>query len=148
MGWSSRLFLLSADDMLHRLASAAFARMLQPDNRSRLPGFAHQRVRLASITIELADRVPLGVRHSSYLILDFDADGVPDGRRLNAQQAARLDTMLAGVLGVPGRDTSVIEASSRFIAQGGTWQPDPRLRQKIEAAAMGILRCRRAHVVG
>ena len=98
MGWSSRLFLLSADDALHRLASAAFGRMLRPGSRCRVPDFAGQRVRLASAVVELADGIPLGVRHLGYSILDFDVDGILDIPRLNAHQVARIDAMLAGVL--------------------------------------------------
>lgn len=32
-------------------------------------------------------------------MLDFDANGVLDVQRLNAQQVARVDALLAGVLG-------------------------------------------------
>ena len=78
MGWSSRLFLLSADDELHRLAGAAFGRMLRPGNGCSLPQFAGQRVRLASVTVELANSIPLGVRQLSFSMLDFDAHGVLD----------------------------------------------------------------------
>ena len=87
------------------------------------------------------------MRNLSFSILEFDAEGALDLPRLNAQQVARVDSMLAGVLGLPARDTSVIEATSRFIARGGSWSPDARLRRRIEAAAMGTLPCRRVRVV-
>jgi hypothetical protein len=148
MGWSTRLFLLSSDDTLHRLAGTAFDRILRPGSRYRAPDFAGQRVRQASVTVELADGIPLGVRHLSFSILEFDANGALDVPRLNAQQVARVDSMLAGVLGLPDRDTSIIEATSRFIARGGSWSPDARLRRRIEAAAMGTLPCRRVRIVG
>ena len=46
---SPRLFLLSADDALHTLASAAFMRMLRQEDVARVPDFAGQRTRQASI---------------------------------------------------------------------------------------------------
>ena len=147
MGWSSRLFLLSADDALHRLASAAFYRMLRPGSRCRVPDFAGQRVRLASAAVELADGIPLGVRHLGYSILDFDVDGILDIPRLNAHQVARIDSMLAGVLEPSAQQARVVDATSRFIARGGAWEPDRRLRRSIEDAAMGTRPCQRVRVV-
>jgi hypothetical protein len=146
MGWSSRLFLLTADDELQRLAGAAFSRMLRPGSGCRLPQFAGQRVRLASVTVELADGIPLGVRHLSFSMLDFDGYGVLDVQRLNAQQVARVDTLLAGVLGPASQDAQIVEAASRFVARGGEWNPDPALRRRIEAAALGAVPCRRVRV--
>lgn len=42
---SSKLFLLSADDTLHALASTAFMRMLRQEDLACVPDFAGQRVR-------------------------------------------------------------------------------------------------------
>ncbi len=149
MGWSSRLFLLSADDALHRLASAAFDRMLRRGSRCRVPDFAGQRMRLASAIVELANGVPLGVRHLGYSMLEFDVDGILDVARLSAHQVARIDSMLAGVLESPApQQARVVDAASRFIARGGTWEPDGRLRRSIEDAAMGTQPCQRVRVVG
>jgi hypothetical protein len=39
--------------------------------------------------------------------------------------------------------TAVIDAGSRFIAQGGRWQPSPSLEQEILRAALGELNCER-----
>ena len=148
MGWSSRVFLLSADDELHRQAGTAFSRMLRPGSGCCLPQFAGQRLRLASVTVELANGIPLGVRHLSFSMLDFDAHGVLNVQRLNTQQVARFDTMLAGVLGPTSQDAQLVEAASRFVARGGEWNPDPALRRRIEAAALGAAPCRRVRVLG
>jgi len=53
MGLSSRLFLLSADDKLHALASTSFVRMLRREDVARVPDFAGQRVHQASIVVEV-----------------------------------------------------------------------------------------------
>jgi len=37
----------------------------------------------------------------------------------------------------------VVDAGSRFVAQGGRWQPSPSLEQEILRAALGELKCER-----
>lgn len=96
---SSRLFLLTDDDTVYRLADAAFMRMLRQEDVARLPDFAGQRVRLASFVVETADRVPLRVLHAGFSVVDIGTDGLLDVARLNMQQAARAETLMAGVLG-------------------------------------------------
>jgi hypothetical protein len=147
MGWSSRLFLLSSDDALHRLASNAFSRMLRHDTPCRLPDFAGRRVRMVAVTVELADRVVLGVRHRSFSILEIDKDGRLDVQRLSAQQVSRLDVMLEGTFTRRSSGTTVVDATSGFLARGGTWQPDRQLLRRIEAAALGAVPCPRVRVV-
>ena len=68
MGLSSRLFLLSGDDTLHSLASTAFMRMLRQEEIARLPDFTGQRVRLASLVVELSDRTPLRAVRRSFCV--------------------------------------------------------------------------------
>jgi hypothetical protein len=85
VGLSSRLFLLSVDDTLHALAGTAFMRMLRQEEISRLPDFAGQRVRLASLVVELADRTPLRMLHRTFSIIDIGTDGLLDVARLNTQ---------------------------------------------------------------
>ena len=41
------------------------------------------------------------------------------------------------------RETAVVDAGSRFVAQGGRWQPSPSLEQRILRAALGELKCER-----
>ena len=147
MGLTSRLFLLRGDDTLHALAGAAFMRMLRQEATARLPDFAGQRVRLASLVVEVADREPRRVLHASFSIVDIGADGRLDVARLNGQQIARVDTLMAGVLGEPRRGSPVVDAASHFIARGGSWEPDHQLLRRIEAAALGRLRCSRVRVV-
>jgi hypothetical protein len=147
MGLSSRLFLLGGDDTLHGLAGAAFMRMLRQQDTARLPDFAGQRVRMASLVVELVNRVPRRVLHASFSIVDIGTDGFLDVARLNAQQIARVDTSIASVLGDPSRGAAIVDAASRFVARGGSWQPDHQLLRRIEATALGRLRCGRVRVV-
>jgi hypothetical protein len=41
----------------------------------------------------------------------------------------------------------VVDAATRFVARGGSWEPDRPLMRRIEAAALGHLPCPRVRVV-
>ena len=88
MGLTLWLYLLCADDTLHALASTAFMRMLRKEDVARVPYFAAQRVRQASIVLEVEGETPVRVVHSTFSILDIDADGLLDVERLSTQQFA------------------------------------------------------------
>lgn len=145
---SSRLLLVDAEDVLHRLPVSAYRRLLQPDTTARVPAFAGQRVRLASVVVEVAGSVVLGMRRVDFDVLEFDADGRLDARRYGAQQVARLDAMLSSALGSGVAPSGVVDASDRFRARGGTWTPAPELRRRIEAAACAGGLARRVQVLG
>jgi hypothetical protein len=147
MGLSSRLFLLSADDTLHALASAAYMRMLRREDVPRIPAFAGQRVRQASVIVEVINGTPLRVVHWTFCVLDIDADGLLDVERLSTQQFARVDDPFESD-GLAQREGGpIVDAARRFVARGGAWEPDGRMRQRIEAAALGRLPCSRVRVV-
>jgi hypothetical protein len=144
---SSRLFLLSDDDALHALPGAAFMRMLRQQDFARVPDFGGQRVRQASVTVEVVGGTPKRVVHCTFAILDIDADGLLDVARLNTQQIALVDDLLTPK--GPSSETGkrIVDAASRFIAWGGSWEPDERQRRRIEAAALGQQPCSRVRVV-
>ena len=147
MGLSSRLFLLSADNTLHALANAAFMRMLRQEAATRIPDFAGQRVRQASAVVEVVGGAPSRMVHCTFAVLDIDADGLLDVERFTSQQFARVDDPFAPARPAPGTGGPIVDAASRFIARGGSWEPDQRLLSRIEAAALGQLACPRVRVV-
>lgn len=147
MGLSSRLFLLSADDTLHALAGTAFMRMLRREDVARVPDFAGQRVRQASIVVEVVNGTPLRMVHWTFSILDIDAEGLLDVGRLNAQQFARVDDPFEPSGPIQGTGVPIVDATRRFVARGGSWEPDERLMHRIEAAALGRVPCPRVRLV-
>ncbi|MDM0116745.1 hypothetical protein QTI66_31920 [Variovorax sp. J22R133] len=147
MGLSSKLFLIAAQDALEALAAAAFMRMLRQESISRLPDFAGRRVRLASLIVELANRTPLRVVYRNFSVLDINAQGLLDVDRLNTQQVARIPDLLVPDSQSSATRAPVIDAANRFIARGGSWQPDELLLRRIDAAALGHLPCRRVRVL-
>jgi hypothetical protein len=147
MGLSSKLFLLSADDTLHALASTAFMRMLRQEDVARVPDFAGQRVRQASIVVDVVNGTPSRMVYCTFSILDIDADGLLDVERLRTQQFARVDDPFEPARPAQSQGRPIIDAARRFVARGGSWEPDKRLLARIEAAALGQVSCRRVRVV-
>ncbi len=144
MTYSTRIFVVGPDDTLYRLGTVKFSGMLDDPERYRVPRFAGQRVRMAGAIVELRDRVPSAVVRFVYQMLRFDAQGRLDRRAFVRQNAAIVELLVDRVVGelVPN-DDEVVDASSRFIAQGGRWQPSPSLARRIHRAALGELSCQR-----
>ena len=69
-----------------------------------------------------------------------------DVARLNSQQIARVDALLAPGLHASATSSPIVDAASRFVSRGGSWEPDDRLLQRIDAAALGRLSGRRVRV--
>ncbi len=148
MSLSSKLFLLSADGTLHALSNAAFMRMLRRESIARIPEFAGRRVRQASIVVALVNGgTPTQIVRCTFSILDIDEHGVLDLARWNAQQIARVADPFAPDRPDCGSLPQVIDAASRFIARGGSWEPDQALLHRIEQTALLELSCPRVRVV-
>ena len=147
MGFSSKLFLLSADDTVHALSNSAFMRMLRRESMARIPEFAGQRVRQASAIVELANGAPTRIVRCTFAILDIDEDGVLDVERWNAQQFARVGDPFAPEQKDRGNMPEIIDAACRFIARGGSWEPDQTLLHRIEETSLLKLACPRVKVV-
>jgi len=136
MGLSSRMFLLDQDDKLYRLPNSSYEQMLHDPVRSPLTLFASQRVRIADLLVELLNRQPIRIVRSTYGIFTFNADGCFDPNTFERQQWARAQQALAPLpIEVSGTST-VVDAKTRFVAQGGNWTPSPALAYRIDDAAL------------
>ena len=114
--------------------------MFRREDVARVPDFARQRVRQASIVVEVVDGTPSRMLHWTFSILDIDADGLLDVERLSAQQFARVDNPFEPARPDQGKGGPIKDAARRFVARGGSWEPDKRLLRRIEAAAWGKYR--------
>jgi hypothetical protein len=132
---------------LHGLAKAVFMRMLRREDLARVPDFAGQRVRQPSIVVQVVDGLPWHVVHRTFCVLDITAGGLLDVQRLNNQQIARLDARFEPLNSSKDMSGPVINAASRFVARGGSWEPDKRQWRDIEAAALGKVSCPRVRRV-
>jgi hypothetical protein len=100
-----------------------------------------------SVVVEVVDGTPSRHVRWTFAILDIDGNGVLDVERWNAQQFARVEDPLAPAQPGPGHAGPVVDAASRFIARGGSWEPDQPLLRGIKAASLGRLACPRVRVV-
>ncbi|MGA7982949.1 MAG: hypothetical protein WCA32_22335, partial [Chromatiaceae bacterium] len=79
-----------------------------------------------------------------YEMLGFDADGRLDRATFIRQNAALAELAMCRVIPRLGaKETVVVDAGSRFVARGGSWQPSPTVQQEILRAALGESKCER-----
>jgi hypothetical protein len=143
MQLSSRRFLIAQDDVLYRLADATFTRMLQNPREHAFAVLAGQRVRMASLIVELIGGKPARVVRSTFATLIFDEDGHMDLDVFTRQQWALAESTLDPALVRTKPEERVLDAAARFIAQGGKWRPSNSWARAINEAALGHVRCRR-----
>jgi hypothetical protein len=143
MGLAFHIFLLDQDDGLYRLPRTKFDQMLRDSTCLRFPQFARVRMRMASIVVELVDRRPTRVIWRTFNWLPFDDTGYFDASAFDVHQRAFLELALSPVLGQVRNATDVVDASDRFIAQGGRWKPSTAVARLIDDAALGRVKYQR-----
>ena len=143
MTLSSRRFLIAQDGVLYRLADATFTRMLRNPGSHAFPVLAGQRVRMASLIVELVGGAPVRVVRNTYAILSFNDDGHMDSDMFTRQQWALAESAVDPALIGAAHDEKVLDAAARFIAQGGRWRPSTSLARTTNEAALGQVDCRR-----
>ncbi|MFJ1260216.1 hypothetical protein [Cupriavidus sp. CuC1] len=100
---------------------------------------------MADVVVECVARDPVRVVRKTFSILSFDAEGRIDPGRFEKQQFALVESVVAPVFAVfdENGDKTVLDAITRFIAQGGQWVPSGALARAIEEAALGQRQYRR-----
>jgi len=137
VGISCRRFIVDDEGRLVRLRNTIFERLLRDPQHHTMPALAGQRVRMAEILVQLADRRPVQVVRRVYFVVSFDEAGRLDTTRFREQQWALAGSALDRVFTVPSDDDRVLDAASRFIAQGGRWRPSSELVRYIDDTALG-----------
>jgi hypothetical protein len=143
MGISCRMFLLDQDDGLYRLSSAKFNQMLRDPTSCRLTRFAGARVRMTNVAVELLDRQPIRVVWNTFGFLAFDDEGYFDSGTFDHHQRARAELAWAPLAAEPKGAAIIVDATTRFVAQGGRWKPTRTLQRLIDEAALGRVKCPR-----
>lgn len=137
------MFLLDQDDGLYRLPNTKFEQMLRDPTSHRLPRFAGARVRMSDVVVELLDRQAVRVIWTTFGLLTFDDEGYLDPSAFDRHQRARAELALPPLITEPGSAATVIDAASRFVAQGGRWAPSRTLARLINEAALGRVKSTR-----
>lgn len=137
------MFLLDKDDSLYRLSSTRFDQMLRDPKSCRVTRFAGTRVRMTDVAVELLERRPIRVVWITFGFLTFDDEGYFDARAFDLHQRARMELAWPMRTTKPNGDGIVIDATDRFVAQGGRWTPSRTLQRLIDAAALDQVKCTR-----
>jgi hypothetical protein len=136
---SIRIYILASDDTLYRIASSRFTAMIKDPESHPLIRFAGQRVRMAEAIVELHNRVPCGLDRLYFEMLRFDTHGVLDIKTFMRQNFALFEASHDQ----PEISNTVVDAESRFVAQGGRWKPTPALEFRIRQTALEKAKCNR-----
>ena len=120
MNLSSRRFLIAQDGVLYRLADTTFTQMLRNPDSHAIPVLAGQRVRMASMIVELIGGAPVRVVRRTFAAVSFDDDGRMDSGMFTRQQWALAESALDPALVGTKPDEKVLDAASRFIAWAGS----------------------------
>lgn len=140
---SCRMFVLDRYDALYRLPTQTFERMLQAPKKHPLPHFAASRVRLSDVAVELDGKRPVRVVWSTFDLLVFDDRGRLDVDAYERHQRACAELGLVPPLAGTTNGATVVDATQRFVVQGGCWVPSPLQLRRIGAAALGLVSCQR-----
>lgn len=123
------------------MSNAKFERLMRQPESEPLQAFSGQRIRAAELVIEMFDREPYRVCRESFSIFQFDSDGCLDIYRHDQQQIALVNAMLTPIFCSKKPVGNVLDATDKFVAQGGSWSPTDSMRNQIEKAALGLLEC-------
>ena len=111
--------------------------MLRNPGSHAVSVLAGQRVRMASLIVELVGGVPVRVVRSTLATLSFDENGRIDSGMFTRQQWALAESTLDPALASTMHEEKVLNAATRFIAQGGRLRPSASLARTINEAAPG-----------
>ena|GEM_PF-2182287 len=105
--------------------------------------FASKRVRLASIYVELENRLPVRILQEDYAVLDFDSEGF-----MSLDSAHRVQSALTSsveFLGLLDRGLGcdeLVPVHAQRVLAAARWEPDPSMRRRI------LVACRLTHLAG
>lgn len=138
MRFTTRYYILADDGTIRRLARAMFFAILEQKTPVPFVELHGQRVRLATIQVQLLGRRPVAVADASFGYITFDADGYFDSTEWDNAARTTIEAWRS-----PGRpkSQSLLDGRDRFAARRRqhehTWQPDDELRRRLFATATG-----------
>ena len=98
---------------------------------------------MTDVAVELIDRQPIRVVWITFGFLAFDDHGYFDLTAFDRHQRARAELALALTTPEPKGEKMVVDATNRFVAQGGRWTPSRTLQRLIDTAALEQVKCTR-----
>ena len=144
MNLSARVFVLDKTGNLFRMPGSKFSAMMSKPDANPLPQFASQRIRAAEAIVALENRRASRVVRLVYFMLQFSEAGVLDTATLMRQAGTGMDVAYGDALSKKSAQAeTVVDATSRFMVQGGRWIPTTEFNSAIRDAALGKKKCAR-----
>ena len=137
MGIGYRRFIVDDEGTLVQLRNTIFDRLLRDPQHHSMPALAGQRVRMAEILVQLADRRPIRVVRRVYFIVGFDEAGRLDTTRFLKQQWALAESALDRVLQYPATTTAYSTQHRDSLPRVADGNRQADLAQRIDDAALG-----------
>ena len=139
MGIGLRIFLVSDDDSIKRLAVARYDRLLRRDPEECLPHYGGKRVRYALVTYEVVNRIPGEILKIEYNYLSLNSEGRIDAGEQEKEWRLAVD-LFPPVLPKKERrqviDARHLFAKRRYDAKY-RWRPSRELEVAILNAVFG-----------
>lgn len=136
MGLSHRVLLIDQNERLLRMASAKFQRLLRDPQSSLFPVFSGQRIRSVSMLVDCVASKPVEIVRATYDILTFDKNGQLQVDIYGQQQMSRAEVKMAGIVREERR-SDFVDATAKFLDNGGRWKPSPNMTRAIHDAVFG-----------
>jgi hypothetical protein len=138
MRTAPRYYLVGDDGQIHRLAQKTFFRILEQKTVAPFPELKGQRVRLATLLVQLEGKRPVGVAKASYNFITFDENGLIDSSEWDEAFAETVATWTIPTIPKP---SALIDARARFTDRRQqhemTWSPTDDIREALIAKATG-----------
>jgi hypothetical protein len=133
-----RYYLVGDDGEIHRLAQKTFFRILEQKTATPFPELKGQRVRLATLHVQLDGKRPIAVAKASYNFITFDDDGILDSSEWDQAFA---DTVATWTIHSRSKPSTLIDARARFTDRRHdhemTWKPTDDIREALITKATG-----------
>jgi len=138
MRTAPRYYLVGDDGQIHRLAQKTFFRILEQKTATPFPELKGQRVKLATLHVQLDGKRPIAVAKASYNFITFDDDGILDSSEWDQAFA---DTVATWTIHSRSKSSTLIDARARFTDRRHdhemTWNPTDDIREALITKATG-----------
>ena len=133
-----REYMIDDDGRIRRLSDACYQRLLR--GSQTMPHYARQRIRYASVLVEVRLRRPTGTLRAWYGTLPFDLTGTLDRARMRCDNLVLIDSPLDACDRGWNREENVVRAERAFIRRRLIgecyWLPTPELHRRILRLAL------------
>ncbi|MCP3682654.1 MAG: hypothetical protein GY861_08200 [bacterium] len=139
---SVRYFFVSDNNEIFRVPTTKYKRLLKGSIEKKAKRFAGKRVRAAEIVVEIENRKPILVLHTTYFYLHFTEKGILDYDSYWKNGGALFEAKFSD-LSAKNSQSNVINARYPFTKKQLRWEPGMQLERNILDASIDEFKCER-----